>query len=172
LGEIGFSNIGVIFYEALVETIKVMFIIVTAAMFGWLLVYLRGPDQLVKIITTLTTNPNLILLIIVLLLLILGCFMESIAIILTVVPMIAPLASKIGLDPTHFGIVVVLTLMIGLITPPVGMSVFAVSAVSGLSPEKIFRESFSYILALMLLLLIVAFFPPLTLFVPGLFMKG
>jgi len=172
LGEIVWANIGAIFYEAFVQTIKIMFIIVTAAMFGWLLVYLRGPDQILHLFTSFTSNPKLILIMIILLLLILGCFMESIAIILTVVPMFAPLVDKMGLDPVHFGVIVVLSLMIGLITPPVGMSIFAVSAISGLPPESVIREMTPYILALMCLLLLVAFWPSFTLFIPNLFLKG
>jgi C4-dicarboxylate transporter DctM subunit len=147
-----------------------MFIVVVSAIFGWLLVFLRAPNQLIQIFTSVTSNPAVILFMIILLLLILGCFMESIAIMLTVVPMIAPLAGKIGLDPVHFGVVVTLALMIGLITPPFGMTLFAVSTVTHISPEKLYREVSFYIAALILLLMAVAYFPPLTLFIPKLFM--
>jgi tripartite ATP-independent transporter DctM subunit len=168
LGEIRLSNLGKIFYESLTQTVIVMFIVVMAAMFGWLLVYFRGSDQMVKLFTSISSNPKLILLMIIVLLLILGCFMESIAVILTVVPMLGPLSSKLGMDPIHFGVVVVLALMIGLLTPPVGMSVFTVSSITDLPPETIFRECTIYIIALTVLLIIVAYFPPITLFVPNL----
>lgn len=97
--------------------------------------------------------------------------MESIAIMLTVIPMIAPLADRLGLEPVHFGVVVTLALMIGLITPPFGMTLFAVSTVTHISPERLYREVGFYIFALILLLLLVAYYPPLTLFIPRLFMR-
>jgi tripartite ATP-independent transporter DctM subunit len=167
---ITWTNIGEIFFESFIQTTQIMFIVVVSAIFGWLLVFLRAPNRLIEIFTSVTSEPGLILLMIILLLLILGCFMESIAIMLTVVPMIAPVADKLGLDPVHFGVVVTLALMIGLITPPFGMTLFAVSTVTHISPERLYREVAFYIVALILLLLFVAYYPPLTLFVPKLFM--
>jgi len=168
---ITFANIGQIFTESFIQTTQIMFIVVVSAIFGWLLVFLRAPNQLIDLFTSVTSSPTVILFMIILLLLILGCFMESIAIMLTVVPMIAPLAGKIGLDPVHFGVVVTLALMIGLITPPFGMTLFAVSTVTHISPEKLYREVSFYIGALFLLLMAVAYWPPLTLFIPDMFMK-
>jgi C4-dicarboxylate transporter, DctM subunit len=168
LGDIGLHNIGGIFKEAFFETVKIMFIVVSAALFGWILVFLRGPDLLVSSLMSFSTNPNMIILLIVILLLILGCFMESIAIILTVVPILAPFGQSLGFDPIHLGVVIVLALMIGLITPPVGMTLFAVCTVTGLTPEQIYSEAFPYIIALVVLLLIVMYYPPLTLFIPNL----
>ena len=165
------ANIGQIFIESFIQTTQIMFIVVVSAIFGWLLVFLRAPNQLIELFTSVTSSPAVILFMIILLLLILGCFMESIAIMLTVVPMIAPLAGKIGLDPVHFGVVVTLALMIGLITPPFGMTLFAVSTVTHISPEKLYREVSFYIGALFLLLMAVAYWPPLTLFIPDMFMK-
>jgi len=168
---ITFANIGQIFTESFIQTTQIMFIVVVSAIFGWLLVFLRAPNQLIDLFTSVTSSPAVILFMIILLLLILGCFMESIAIMLTVVPMIAPLAGKIGLDPVHFGVVVTLALMIGLIPPPFGMTLFAVSTVTHISPEKLYREVSFYIGALFLLLMAVAYWPPLTLFIPDMFMK-
>ena len=171
LGGIRLSNIVEIFYESLIQTVKVMFIIVIAVMFGWLLVYLRASDKMVGLFISISSNPLIILLMIMILLLILGCFMESIAIILTVVPMLIPLSTKVGMDPIHFGVVIVLALMVGLITPPVGMSVFAVAAITDLAPEVIFRASYIFIISLALLLILVAVWPGLTLFVPNLLLR-
>ena len=172
MGDIRLSSIKDIFYEALSQTVTIMYIIVTAAMFGWLLVYMRGPYQLAKLITSFTNDPNVFFVLTIILLLILGCFMESIAIMLTIVPILYPIALKMGINLVHFGVVFTLALMVGLITPPLGMSLFAVSAITDLAPEEFIKECVPYLIALLALTFILAFFPAETLAIPNYFMKG
>jgi tripartite ATP-independent transporter DctM subunit len=119
-GEIRPADLPRILWETIQNTVQVMFIISTASIFGFLLVRQQVPMTLVEGLMSLTTTPWVVLLIINVILLILGCFMEAIAIMLLTIPVFMPLISRVGVDPVHFGVVLTLNLMIGLLTPPWG----------------------------------------------------
>jgi TRAP-type C4-dicarboxylate transport system permease large subunit len=104
------------------------------------------------------------------LLLILGCFMEPLPIMVIVVPTLMPIVKALAIDPVHFGLVVTLNLMIGLVTPPVGMVMFVVMHMTKLSLEEFVREAWPFLLALLLVLLTVTYLPGLVLFLPHVFM--
>jgi C4-dicarboxylate transporter, DctM subunit len=99
-------------------------------------------------------------------LLMLGMFIEGVAIIIIALPLLLPVMVQIGVDPVHFGIILVLNLMIGLVTPPVGMCLYAVSAVSDVPVGEMVREIWPYVLALLLVLLLVTFIPEISLWLP------
>ena len=169
-GEIKVADLPRILWETIQNTVQVMFIISAAAIFGFLLVRQQVPTTLVEGLMSLTTTPWVVLLIINVILLILGCFMEAIAIMLLTIPIFMPLIAHVGVDPVHFGVVLTLNLMIGLLTPPVGMVLYAVSAISKVPLWPLAKELWPYIVALAVCLFIVTYIPGLVLWIPNLVM--
>lgn len=170
--EITFRDLPRILWETLQHTIRVMFIISAAGIFGWLLIQQRVPDTVIAGLTALSGKRWVILLIINIILLVLGCFMEGISIMLLTIPIFVPLIQHIGIDPVHFGVVMTLNLMIGLLTPPVGMVLYTVSTVGNVPLWELARELKWYIVALMVSLVLITYIPWLTMFVPDLLMAG
>jgi tripartite ATP-independent transporter DctM subunit len=161
-----------IVWETVDQTVRVMFIIASAGMFGWLLVYIRAPQAIFEALTTLTTNPVAILFIFNIILLVLGCFMEGIAIMLLTVPIFMPVLVKVGIDPVHFGVVMTLNLMIGLLTPPVGMVLYAVSTIAEVPVVRLARELAPFIVILVGVLLLITYVPELVTWLPNKLMGG
>jgi C4-dicarboxylate transporter, DctM subunit len=168
--ELGFADVRRILAETLQTTVQVMFIISAATLFGWVLIQQRIPNTIVEALLGVTSTPWVILLIINVIVLILGCFMEAIAIMLLTVPVFMPLIMKLGIDPTHFGVMLTLNLMIGLLTPPVGLSLYAVSSISKVPIWPLAVELWPYIVALVISLAIVTYIPGVTLWIPNLVM--
>jgi TRAP-type C4-dicarboxylate transport system permease large subunit len=113
-------------------------------------------------------NPVIILLLINVFLLVIGCFMETNAAIIILTPMMIPLAAKLGIDPVHLGMVMVLNLMIGLLTPPIGMCLYAVARVAKLSLDKMVRAVAPFYIPLIVVLLLITLFPQIVLILPSL----
>jgi len=152
---------------AVQTTAMVMLIIGSAAMFGWLFAYLDGPSVLASLLTSVSSNHMIILLLMIAVLLVLGAFMDMAPLIIIMAPIFTPIAVDIGLDPVHFGIVLLMTLAIGLVTPPVGSVLFVGCAVGNEKPETVIKTIWPFYLALIVALLLVAFFPALSLWLPG-----
>ncbi len=169
-GEIKLVDIPRILWETVQSTIQVLFIVAAASIFGFLLVRQQVPMALVEGMMSLSTTPWVILLVINVILLILGCFMEAIAIMLLTVPIFMPLVTQVGVDPVHFGVVLTLNLMIGLLTPPVGMVLYAVSSVSRVPMWTLAKELGPYIVALTVCLGLVTYVPGLVVWIPNLVM--
>ncbi|MCF8882712.1 TRAP transporter large permease [Erythrobacter sp. SN021] len=147
-------------------TAMVMLIIGTAGMFGWLFAVLHGPEMLSGGLTAISQEPAIIMLMILLVLLVLGAFMDMAPLIIITTPIFLPVAMATGVDPVHFGIIMMLNLGIGLVTPPVGSVLFVGCAVGKARPEDVVRTIWPFYLALIGVLLLVAYFPPLTLWLP------
>ena len=128
--EITLRDLPRILWESIEHTVRVLFIISAAGIFGWLLIHQRVPEAVIQGLMALSHNPWVILLILNVILLVLGCFMEGISIMILTIPIFMPLINKMGIDPVHFGVVMTLNLMVGLLTPPVGMVLYAVSSVA------------------------------------------
>ena len=169
-GEIKVADLPRILWETIQNTVQVMFIISAAGIFGFLLVRQQVPTTLVEGLMSLTTTPWIILLIINVILLILGCFMEALAIMLLTIPVFMPLIARVGVDPVHFGVVLTLNLMIGLLTPPVGMCLYAVSAISKVPLWPLAKELWPYIVALTVCLFVVTYIPGIVVWIPNLVM--
>ena len=169
-GEIKVADLPRILWETVQNTVQVMFIIAAAGIFGFLLIRQQVPMTLVEGLMSLTTTPWVVLLVINVILLILGCFMEAIAIMLLTIPVFMPLIARVGVDPVHFGVVLTLNLMIGLLTPPVGMCLYAVSAISKVPLWPLAKELWPYIVALTVCLLLITYIPGLVLWIPNLVM--
>ncbi|TRD15350.1 TRAP transporter large permease [Palleronia caenipelagi] len=153
------------FREGARSTASIMLIVASASIFGWLVSTQQIPQVVQGWMGDISSNPTIVLLIIVLILLVMGMFMELIAILTIAVPVFLPVAMASGIDIIHFGIVAVLTLMIGLLTPPFGLNLFIVQQVSGASYASILKETWPFIFILMAVLLLVVIFPGLSLFV-------
>lgn len=149
--------------DTLLHTVRVMFIMATAGFFGWVLTLNQVPQTLVSGLTTITQSPTLLLLIMIGVLLILGMFLEGIAVILICVPIFIPVVSFIGMDPIQFGVVMILASMIGLLSPPVGMCLYAVASISNVKVTALSREVLPYIFGIFVVLLLVAFIPTISL---------
>ena len=150
-----------------VQTATVMFITAAAGVLGWALAQGRVPQQIAEAVLAWTTQPWLVLLLINLLLLLVGCFMEVIAALLILTPILVPVIKAVGIDPLHFGVVMTLNLMIGLITPPMGMSLFVVQQVTGVTFDRLVRAVTPFLVALVAVLFIVTYVPSLSLALPN-----
>ncbi|MCG6929621.1 MAG: TRAP transporter large permease, partial [Desulfofustis sp.] len=148
-----------LFWDTLTHTIRIMFIIAAAGLFGWLLILNRIPVQVINGLTTLSANPQIVMLIIIGVLLIFGCFLEGIAVLLITIPIFQKIIVHYAIDPVQFGIIMTLASMIGLLTPPVGMCLYAVSSITKLSIGELTREIWPYLLGIFAVLLAVAFIP-------------
>jgi tripartite ATP-independent transporter DctM subunit len=146
----------------------IMFAIGAASLLAWLLTYSRVAMSLASAIGGLTDSPVALLLIISFLLLILGCFMEATPLIIICTPVLLPVVTALGVDPVHFGLVMILTLMVGLITPPVGMVLFITAGIGKTSVMNVARGSLPFIAALLVLILVVILFPSVVLWLPHL----
>ncbi|GGC98805.1 TRAP transporter large permease [Aquisalinus flavus] len=149
-------------------TAIIMFIIASAGAFGWLLALLQAPEMLAGLITAASENPIVIFLIINLILLILGTFMDMAPLIIIMTPILLPIAEKAGMDPTQFGMVLLLNLSIGLVTPPVGSVLFLGSAIGKVKVEDTVRSIWPFYLALLAALMLVTFVPFLSMGLPTL----
>jgi tripartite ATP-independent transporter DctM subunit len=152
-----------------VETTGVVMTLVMAAkLLGWCLAISRIPQLTGQALTAWTTNPLVYLLIVNVLLLFVGCFMEGIAAMLILIPILVPVAMKLGIDPVHFGLVFVLNLMIGTVTPPVGVVLYVVSNIAKISFERISRAIVPFLIPLLVVLAGITLWPPLTTWLPNL----
>jgi tripartite ATP-independent transporter DctM subunit len=149
-------------------TAMVMIVIGAAAAFGWLLALLQAPQQLADLLKSVTENPLLLLLLINIVLLLLGTFMDMAPLIIITTPIFLPMAQELGMDPVHFGIMLLLNLGIGLVTPPVGSVLFVGCAVGGIPIESSVRTIWPFYLAMVLSLALIIYIPGLSLWLPNL----
>lgn len=163
------------FYRISMETIEttatVLIIVGAASLFGWVLTTTRVTETVSAALLSITTDPLLLLLIINVLLLIVGCFMETIAAISILVPVLMPAVLKVGIDPVQFGVIMVLNLMIGLLTPPVGMVLFVLSRVARLSFDRTVMAVLPFLIPLLMVLVLISVFPQITLYLPTLWYR-
>ena len=146
----------------------VMILISTSQVFGWLLTYLKMPELVANAIFSITDNPIAVMLILNVVMLILGTIMDMSAIILVATPILLPIATSVGIDPVHFGVIMVLNLGIGLITPPVGGTLFVGSAVSGVPIERLTKTLLPFFAVMLVALMIVTFWPDFVMLLPNL----
>ena len=170
--ELHLSDLPEIFWATGKETVQVLIIIAGAGALGWVMVQQRIPNTIISAILDFSTTPWIVLLVVNAVLLVLGCFMESIAIMLITSPIFLPLMAKIGVDPVHFGVIMVLNLMIGLLTPPVGLCLYAISSISQEPMGALVWEMWPYILALLVVLGVVTFVPAASIWLPHQFGLG
>ena len=154
--------------ETIETTAVILLIVAGASIFAWILTSNQVTQHVVTLLGPFADNPIATLIIINLVLIVVGCFMETIAAITILVPVLLPVAITAGVDPVHFGVIMVLNLMIGLLTPPVGMVLYVLSRVSGISFEKCMRGTLPFLVPLVIALLLVTFIPAISLWLPTL----
>ena len=167
--EMRLADLPAVLWDSAKQTAQVMFIIAAAAPFGWVLIQQQVPNAIINAILGISSTPWVVLLMVNVILLIMGMFIEGIAIMIITFPIFMPLIQQIQVDPTHFGVIVVLNLMIGLVTPPVGMCLYAVSAISNVDMWEMFAEMWPYVVALVVVLLVVTYAPDLVMYLPRTF---
>ena len=166
--ELTLSNFIRILKQVAVQSAAVMFITSTAMVIGWILMRYRMPQILTTYLEQFSKNPYMILILVNIFFLVLGCFMEVIASLVILTPILVPALSRMGIDPLHFGVVMTLNLMIGLLTPPFGMGLYTVQKVAGISFEQMVRGAVPFLLPLLVVLGMITFWPQLVLFLPNL----
>jgi tripartite ATP-independent transporter DctM subunit len=158
------------FYKVSMETIEttagVLLIVGAASLFGWVLTTTRVTEYTTEALLAYTNNRYVILLLTNVLLLLIGCFLEPIASISILVPVLMPVILKVGIDPVHFGVMMTLNLMIGLLHPPLGMVLFVLSRIAKLSIERTTIAILPWLIPLLLSLIAITMLPELTLWLP------
>ncbi|MDQ0297970.1 C4-dicarboxylate transporter DctM subunit [Salibacterium salarium] len=147
-------------------TATVLIIVGSATAFGKLLTREQIPSQVANWMLSISENPIILILLITVLLLIVGCFMDTLAAIIILTPLLLPIAVDIGYDPVHFGIIMVVNLAIGFITPPLGVNLFVGSGISGLSLEELTKAIIPFFIAMIITLFIIIFIPQLSMYLP------
>ncbi len=165
--EIGLADLPAIFWNTLVHSVRVMFVIAAAGFFGWLLIHQRVPNQVIEAMLGLSDNRAVVLGLVVLILLVLGMFLEGIAVIVLCVPLFLPVVMEVGVDPMQFGVIMILCSMVGLLTPPVGMVLFAVSSISRVPVGRLSRAMLPYLAGLVVVLLMVTYWPAVSIWLPN-----
>jgi len=158
-----------IFIRAAVTSSLVMFIIANASVFGWVLAFEQIPQAITESFIAITSNPILLLLIINLLLLIVGTFIETASALIIFVPLLVPMIPHLGIDPVQFGVLVVLNLAIGMLTPPMGICLIVSCSIAKISMERVSRAVLPFVLIMIIDLMIVSFVPFVTTYIPGVF---
>ncbi|KGE00162.1 MULTISPECIES: TRAP transporter large permease [Rhizobium/Agrobacterium group] len=155
-------------FDTIETTASVLFIVTAASIFAWLLTVSQAAQLFSDFLFGLTDNWWTFLLIVNILLLIVGAFLDTIAAISILVPILMPVAARYGIDPVHLGLVITLNLMIGLLTPPVGMVLFVLSRISKLSVERTTLAILPWMIPLFIALGLITFVPAITLWLPTL----
>ena len=159
-------------YDVLLQTARttgsIMLIVSAASLFGWVIAREQGPQMLADMLLDITDNPYVFLVLNNAALLVIGMVLEPVAALLITVPVLLPVAAQFGIDPVHLGVVMILNLVIGLLSPPVGLVLYVMSSVTGASVQQVMRGVLPFLLPLAVTLLIVTFVPAVSLWLPQL----
>jgi len=166
--EITLADLPTILWTSIEQSVKVLFIISAAGFFGWMMVHQSIPEQVITGLTEFTSSRVTLLLVVIAVLIVLGCFLEGIAVLVITIPVFMPLIAQYGIDPVQFGVIMTLCSMLGLLTPPVGMSLYAVSSISDVPVGRLSVELSPYLLGIFMVLLLISFVPEISLWLPNL----
>ena len=163
-------------YRALLEGAMtcgaVLLIVGASTLFGKILTFEEAPQRLASIVLGISDDPHLVLLMIIGVLYVLGMFMETLATIIILVPVLLPMILQLGIDPIHFGIVLVVTNNVAMLTPPLGVNLFVASRIAGISVERISVAVIPYLIALTLCILLFTYVPAISTWLPSLMGYG
>ncbi|MBC6718701.1 TRAP transporter large permease [Aurantimonas sp. DM33-3] len=161
--EFRLSQVAAMMTRLVANSATVLFLVATANVFGWIVVYEKVPQTIAAYMQSLTNDPFVFLLLLNLLLLVVGCVIDAIAALILIVPIVLPIAvAAYGIDPFHFGVVICLNLVLGLLTPPVGTGLFVAASVSGCKATDIVKPLAPFLLATILVIVLLAWQPVLT----------
>lgn len=168
--QLKFSDLPGILARVATSTAVITGLIATASVFGWALTFEGIPDKIVAFMTSLTDSKIIFLMLIYLLVILLGMFLESISVMIVIVPLLLPVLKTFSIDPIHFGVMISLATLVGLVTPPVGPGLFIAMATSNLQLIPLFRAIIPFLIAMAINMLLIAFIPELSLWLPSLFL--
>ncbi|MDQ0273132.1 TRAP transporter large permease [Cytobacillus purgationiresistens] len=154
--------------EAIVINATTMIIVGLSISFAYIMTLEQIPNSIAGFITDLSTNPFVILLVINLLLLVVGMFIDTISALVVLTPILLPIVTAVGVDPIHFGVILVANLAIGFITPPLGVNLFVASSIGGIKIEKIVAAILPFLLSMLITLLVITYVPALSTWLPNL----
>lgn len=154
--------------QSSVSTGSIMITVAGGVIYGWIATYLGIGDAINELLTGISDNKYVILLVINLILLLLGMVLEAIPIILLMAPILFPIASDLGIDPIHFSVIIIVNLMIGLVTPPIGLHLFITSSIAKVPISGVIKSSLPFVAVLLVVLLLVTYFPEISMFLPNL----
>lgn len=169
-GELKLKDLPRIFNRSMLSSAYLMVIIASAGIFSYLVAEMRAGEILLNFFTSSSQSKWVILIFLNIFFLIWGCILEPMTALLVVVPILMPLVRSVGIDPIHFGVVIVLNLMIALFTPPVGIVLYLATAISEENLKLVIKETPPFLIALLLALICVTFFPGLSLWLPRILM--
>jgi C4-dicarboxylate transporter DctM subunit len=167
-GDVGMRQVPHVLVDAGKVTVMLMFIVANALLFAHVLTTERIPQQIAETIIGWGMAGWQFLIVVNILLLIAGMFMEPTGIILILAPILFPIATQLGIDPVHLGIIMVVNLEIGMVTPPIGLNLFVTAGITGMSITQVARAALPWTLVLLLFLVIVTYVPAITLWLPSL----
>jgi tripartite ATP-independent transporter DctM subunit len=168
--ELTLRDLPQVFGRVMVNSSVVLFITAVFAVGGWIVAFEKLPQTLTGLFGPIAKNPVMVLLLINVIFLVLGCFMDALPLLIVVVPMFLPLVRGAGIDLIHFGVLITLNLMIGLLTPPVGMLMYIACRLANAGVEQFLKYAWPFIAALIVVLFLVTYAPETVLFVPRLLM--
>ncbi len=166
--DIGLKDVPRVLVDSGKVTVMLMFIVANALLFAHVLTTERIPQTVAEVIVGWGMAPWQFLIVVNLMLLVAGMFMEPTGIILIMAPILFPIASRLGIDPVHLGIIMVVNLEIGMITPPVGLNLFVTSGITGMSIGRVVRAALPWTAVLLVFLVIITYVPILSLWLPKL----
>lgn len=159
-------------YETIHASAGILLIVAIAALFGWILSVEQVPQRLTDAMLAISKNPYVLLMIVNVLLIFVGMFLDSTTAILVIAPIIAKPLVAAGVDPVHLGMVIVFNLMIGLLTPPMGLALYLVADIAKVSMKEVLKEMLPYYIPLAITLLLITYIPSLTTWLPQLAFGG
>lgn len=163
--ELKIKDIPRILKSSAVGTAKVMYIVAGASLFAWVITFAQLPAQIVNGLMSVSENPTIIMLLIILILLIMGCVMDATPILLITIPMFLPVINQLRIDQRLFGIIMVVAVCIGFVTPPFGSCIFTGMSVSGISMQKLSKKLLPFIAAMLVTLLVITFVPQVVMWI-------
>ncbi|MDC7223332.1 MAG: TRAP transporter large permease, partial [Spirochaetales bacterium] len=168
--ELTIKKMNLVLMNSLKTLAMVLGLLTASNAFGWLMAYLRVPMMVTNALLAVSDNRVVILLLINLLLLVLGCIMDMAPLIMITTPILLPVITNLGMDPIHFGVMMILNLAIGLCTPPVGAALFVGCSVGKIRIEDVSKSMLPFYLIMVAVLMLVTFIPQIVLFIPNLLM--
>jgi C4-dicarboxylate transporter DctM subunit len=169
--ELRLSMLRQILVSSALTSAMVMLIVSCSSIFGWLLAREGFPEMAVSALLSISDNPSVVLFLVLIFLLLLGCFIEIVAATIILVPVLAPIAAQFGFDPIHYAVIIVIALVVGGVTPPVGILLYITSGLAKVKLSEVTRTVWPFVAIMVGILLLAAYIPNMVLFIPNLFFK-
>ncbi|HEY8345245.1 MAG TPA: TRAP transporter large permease subunit, partial [Bacillota bacterium] len=157
-----------VFHSTVRDTSALLFVLAVGFLYGWMIVRLRIPHAVLQLFTSNISSPLVAMFVLVALFLVLGCFLSVVVTINITVPILLPIIAHYGIDPLHFGLVMILTLMLGVITPPFGNVLFVLMRISKVPFGQLIKKLFSSAVPVLIVIVLVVLFPKIVTFLPSL----